>query len=500
MTAQLTPTQSPSYNLSQWQQGYRSLKQEQEYWIDDIEGEIPAALTGTLWRNGPGLLDVNGERIRHPFDGDGMICAITFQAGQAHFRNRYVRTAGYAAEQAAGKILYRGVFGTAKSGGALSNAFDFKFKNIANTQVIYWGKKLLALWEAAAPHRLDPATLETIGLEHFDGQLGADEPFAAHPWIDPHSKFDQGQPTLVNFSIQAGLSFTLTLYELNLAGDVIQKQRYPLPGFAFIHDFVVTPNYCIFFQNPVLFNPLPFLFGLKGAGECIQFQPEQMTKMIVIPRDGKSSPVTYEMQAGFVFHHANAYETEAGFVVDSVCYETLPQVEPGADFLAVDFAKLKPGTLWRFTVDRASGQVAAELKLPRCCEFPTIHPALVGQEYRYTYLAAAHVADGCNAPLQGVVKVDVQTGAETLWSAAPAGFTNEPVFIPRSRPGDTGCYTQVQGNEDDGWLVVLLYDGLKDKSAIVILDAQTMTQVARLNLKHHVPYGLHGTFTPEVFI
>jgi all-trans-8'-apo-beta-carotenal 15,15'-oxygenase len=38
------------------------------------------------------------------------------------------------------------------------------------------------------------------------------------------------------------------------------------------------------------------------------------------------------------------------------------------------------------------------------------------------------------------------------------------------------------------------------RSTIVILDGQSMTQVARLNLKHHVPYGLHGTFTPEVFM
>jgi all-trans-8'-apo-beta-carotenal 15,15'-oxygenase len=500
MTAQLTSPQSSTYNRRQWQQGYRSLKQEFEYWIDDIEGEIPAALTGTLFRNGPATFEVNADRVQHPFDGDGMISAISFKDGRAHFRNRHIQTEAYQAEQKAGKILYRGVFGTQRSGGPLANAFDFKLKNIANTQVIYWGKKLLALWEAAEPHRLDPATLATIGLERFDGKLENGEAFAAHPWIDPHSKFDNGNPTLVNFSITAGLSFTLRLYELNLAGEMIKKQSYPMPGFAFIHDFAVTPNYCIFFQNPVAFNPLPFLFGFKGAGECIKFQPEQMTKMIVVARDGKSDPVTYEMRSGFVFHHANAYETESGLVVDSVCYETLPQVEPGRDFLETDFASLKPGKLWRFTVDRATSKVTPELKVPRCCEFPSIHPALVGQDYRYTYMGAAPLLDGCNAPLQCVVKVDVKTGAETLWSAAPDGFVNEPIFIPRSQPAENGCYTKLEGNEDDGWVVVLIYDGVRDKSAIVILDAQSMTQVARLNLKHHVPYGLHGTFTSEVFI
>ena len=141
---QTSTTQNQTYNLEQWKQGYRSQKQEFDYQITDITGEIPHDLTGTLFRNGPGLLDINDVSVRHPFDGDGMICRISFKDGKAHFLNRYVRTEAYLAEQAAGGFLYRGVFGTQKAGGWLSNAFDLKLKNIANTQVVYWGGKLLA--------------------------------------------------------------------------------------------------------------------------------------------------------------------------------------------------------------------------------------------------------------------------------------------------------------------------------------------------------------------
>ena len=147
-SSNLATTELP-YDLDQWKQGYRSQKQEYNYQITDIEGEIPDGLTGTLFRNGPGLLDINDESVRHPFDGDGMICRISFQNGKAHFMNRFVRTEAYLAEQAAGKFLYRGVFGTQKAGGWMSNMFDVNLKNIANTQVVYWGGKLLALWEAA---------------------------------------------------------------------------------------------------------------------------------------------------------------------------------------------------------------------------------------------------------------------------------------------------------------------------------------------------------------
>jgi all-trans-8'-apo-beta-carotenal 15,15'-oxygenase len=230
------------YHIKQWQKGYESLPQEFDYWIDDVEGQIPAELEGTLFRNGPGLLDVNGQRIHHPFDGDGMICRVAFSNGRAHFCNRFVRTQAYVEEQAAGKILYRGVFGTQKPGGWLANAFDLKLKNIANTNVIYWGDKLLALWEAAEPHQLDPQTLETLGKDYLDGVLHNGDAFAAHPRIDGE--------TLVNFAIKPGLSTTITIYELDSSGKVVQRHAHSVPGFAFIHDFAITPNYCLFFSKP----------------------------------------------------------------------------------------------------------------------------------------------------------------------------------------------------------------------------------------------------------
>ncbi|WP_088893578.1 carotenoid oxygenase family protein [Leptolyngbya ohadii] len=480
-----------SYDLNQWQKGYRSLKQEYDYPIDEIEGQIPAELEGTLFRNGPGLLDINGQQIHHPFDGDGMISAITFQNGRAYYRNRFVRTQAFLEEQQAGKILYRGVFGTQKPGGWMANFMDLRLKNIANTQVIYWGGRLLALWEAAEPHRLDPATLETIGLDYLDGILEPGEAFGAHPRVDPACAFDNGAPCLVNFSIKPkGLSTTITIYELDPAGKLLRKQARSVPGFAFIHDFALTPNYCIFFQNPVDFNPLPFVAGLRGAGQCLEFKGDRPTQALIIPRQGSAPIQTIPIQAGFVFHHANAFEQEGDLFVDSICYDALPSIEPGDDYRQVDFAALAPGQLWRFRFNLAQNSVTRELLESRCCEFPSLHPDREARPYRYVYMGAAHDAIG-NAPLQAVLKLDIQTGERQLWTAAPTGFTGEPVFVPR--PNATA--------EDDGWLLTLIFDAKQERSQLVILNAQDLTQpIARLHLKHHVPYGLHGTFTPECFI
>lgn len=491
VTSDSSERYNASYSRADWQRGYRSLKQEFDYWIDDVEGTIPPELSGTLFRNGPAMLDVNGLRLHHPFDGDGMVCAIALQNGRAHFRNRFVRTQGFQEEQEADTILYRGVFGTQKPGGWLANAFDFRFKNIANTNVIYWGDRLLALWEAAEPHRLDPYTLETLSLDDVNGAVPPGGAFAAHPWIDPACEWNGGIPHLVNFSLKPGLSTTITIYELAPDGMVVSQHAHSVPGFAFIHDFAITPRYCIFFQAPILFNPIPYALGMKTAGQSIQFRQGEPTQIIVIPRDGSEPVKTLSADVGFVFHHANAWEREDGQLeLYSICYDGFPTVEPDTDYLDIDFEAYPPGQLWQFRLDLHQETVQSQTLDRRSCEFPAVHPDRVGRPCRYLYLGATHRETG-NAPLQAIWKVDLETGDRQLWSAAPRGFVGEPIFVPR--PDGTA--------EDDGWVLVLVYNAEGDRSELVILDARDLNRgaIARLSLKHHIPYGLHGNFTSAYF-
>lgn len=489
MTAtQPNPVQTAlSYSREDWVSGYRSQPNEYSYWISDVEGQIPADLEGTLFRNGPGLLEVGGQSVKHPFDGDGMISSIAIQDGRAYFRNRFVRTAGYVAEQQAQKPLYRGVFGTQKPGGPLANAFDLKLKNIANTHIIYWADRLLALWEAAEPHRLDPSTLETLGLDYLNGLIAPGGSFTAHPRVDPGH---HGQPRLVGFSAKPGLSTTITLYELDSDGNPLSQHHHTVPGFAFLHDFALTPNYAIFFQNPVSFGPLPYLLGFKGAAECIRFDPKQPTRIIAIPRNGTDPLRVIPTDSCFVFHHANAFEQDGQIVIDSICYDRFPSLEGSADYRTVDFDQVPAGQLWRFTVDPVAETAQVETLVSRCVEFPTLHPDRMGLPYRHLFIGTAQAPQG-NAPLQALLKLDTHTGETQIWSAAPRGFMGEPLFVPR--PGGNA--------EDDGWVLILLYNAERGCSDLVILDGQEIATgpIARLKLSHHVPYGLHGSFVPQYF-
>ncbi len=81
-----------------------------EYDADKMEviGEIPNDIDGVYVRNTEN--PVHGSiGLYHPFDGDGMIHAISFRDGQAAYHNRLVRTKAFAAEADAGKALWAGI-------------------------------------------------------------------------------------------------------------------------------------------------------------------------------------------------------------------------------------------------------------------------------------------------------------------------------------------------------------------------------------------------------
>ncbi len=77
---------------------------EYDAWDLDVEGRIPDDLNGVYIRNTENPLHPPIERY-HPFDGDGMLHSISFEAGQARYANRFVRTDGLAQELAAGESL-----------------------------------------------------------------------------------------------------------------------------------------------------------------------------------------------------------------------------------------------------------------------------------------------------------------------------------------------------------------------------------------------------------
>ncbi|MBD1193279.1 carotenoid oxygenase family protein [Vulcanococcus sp. Clear-D1] len=485
MTA--APAAAPAYDRADWASAFRNVGVELDgVALTAARGTIPPELEGTLYRNGPGRLERGGHWVHHPFDGDGMITALRFAGGQAELRNRFVRTEGWQAEEAADKFLYRGVFGTQKPGGIAANAFDLRLKNIANTHVVCLGDQLLALWEAAEPHALDPDTLETRGLSRLDGLLKKGEAFSAHPRFDPGH---HGEPRMVTFGVKAGPRSTIRLMEFSSAGTLLADSKHSFKGFAFLHDFAITPNWAVFLQNAVAFNPTGFVLGQKGAAQCLSSKPGEHGQFWLIPRSSGSAagrePLQIAAPEGFVFHHLNAFEEGDELVVDSIYYADFPSIGPDVDFRQVDFESIPEGQLVRCRINLTDGSVTSELLEERTCEFAMVNPARQGLDAHVSWMAVAERERG-NDPLQAIKKLDLRTGDGRVWSAAPRGFVSEPVMVPR--PGATA--------EDDGWVLCLVWNGARCASDLVILDAASMAEVAVLELPLAVPHGLHGSWAP----
>ena len=105
-------------------------------------------------------------------DGDGHIIKFVVDGAsqRAHVSNRFVRTPEYMIEEQEGAIRFRSTFGT-QAPGLINNIGNLKLKNQANTNIQFCGGRLLALWEAGLPFRLNPVTLETEDADLLDGCL-----------------------------------------------------------------------------------------------------------------------------------------------------------------------------------------------------------------------------------------------------------------------------------------------------------------------------------------
>ena len=161
--------------------GWRGVRADALECTARIEGRLPDALRGTLYRNGPAVHERFGLRYRHLFDGDGMVQAFRFDGRGVTHSARVLATPKLIRETEAGRRLLSG-FGTEVDGAlALRRADDI---NPANISVLHHHGELLALWEGGSASVLDRDSLEWRGFKVWGAGLEG-LPFTAHPEVDP---------------------------------------------------------------------------------------------------------------------------------------------------------------------------------------------------------------------------------------------------------------------------------------------------------------------------
>src|SRR5215469_9359759 len=230
----------------------------------EIEGRLPAGLSGTLYRNGPGLYERAGVKKRNLLDGDGMIRATSFAEGKVHFRTRFVRTAKFEAEDKAGRFLHP--TWTTLAPRFWENIPGYPRLGQAGVTAVVKAGLLHAFDEVGLPYGLDPVTLATTGPVDPAKDKGDPEAGKGGP-VDykAHTKTDGETGDWVLIGTRGRVKQELHVLVKDRDGRRRAQLAVPSPrSEAYFHDFFWARPYAVFHLQPALLSPLPMLLGFRS--------------------------------------------------------------------------------------------------------------------------------------------------------------------------------------------------------------------------------------------
>lgn len=467
--------------------GFRTMTQEYSYWCEDIEGKIPQDIRGTFFRNGPGRIQIGNDKFGHWFDGDGMVSAISFDRGRVHYKNRYVRTPKYLKETHKGRVAYRG-FGTMRHGGLLGNLGRAP-ANPANTNIVYHGNKLLALYEGGRPFELEPENLTTVGEYFYDGKLGLQNTFSAHGKVHAKTGYYYNFGIGVAGVTRKGLKSKVDFYKVSPNGRMVKKVAFPVKGsLPFLHDFAITENYAVIVVSSiVMVDMLKCALGMHSIADSTIFDHDQAAQVLVIDLNTMDEVERFEIEPMGVVHFGNAWEDKGDIVFEFIRFDDFAGFDALKNISAAP--KVEGAAFVRYIINRQRGTIRSEPLDVINTEFPTWNINYMGLKNNYTY-SVATLDNGTGSYFNAVLKREHESGKVLCHDFGPGKFTSEAIYIPAADAKQ----------EDDGYLSAVVYDADRDKSDIVVLNAKDLSDVARVKLSHHVPHGFHGFYTPQLFL
>jgi carotenoid cleavage dioxygenase-like enzyme len=244
-----------------------------EITADDLKviGEIPKDLEGAYLRNGPNPIFQPRGRY-HWFDGDGMVHGIEFHDGKATYRNRWIRTEAFAAEQVANRTIWPGLMDRPDPDVPRGAGSDGWLKDSANTDLVFHNGYALALWyQCGLPYKIDPRTLETLGVERFGGKL--ERAVSAHAKVDPVS----GELLFFDYATKPPY---MTYNVVSARGELTHHEPIDLPGSRLPHDMAFTEHYSLLMDLPLFWDPQL----LERKVHKVTYYPELPSRFGILPR------------------------------------------------------------------------------------------------------------------------------------------------------------------------------------------------------------------------
>eukprot|EP01080_Neovahlkampfia_damariscottae_P003634 gene3634-6450_t len=496
--------------------GWRNQPNEFSFYFKDefIQGKLPYDLRGTFSRNGPGFLEVYGTKLKHPIDGDGYICTITFEDGKVAFNSKFVDTYSHKEEKKAQRMLYNGSMGSRAP--TIKNVKPKKkFRDPSHTNVIIWGGKMISCFEFDLPNSLNPQNLITLGRDNLNGGISEINRLSAHFRYD--SKYD----IICSVSFRQGISFMnkkplVQFTEFDRSWNAVRTTRVSIDGLNYIHDLLLTPHYYLVHMTPFVKlgkeEIKDVLTGKKLPGEQMKYYPENPSKMVLIernmhkPLNENPKIIQLDVQPCHIYHFGLCREIqkdngETEITFNACCLPVEFNME-WKDKIFLSNTNDAPGIMNNFKVTLGKENKCEEW-ISKClsnvsCEFPTTHPFRhctreKDIETRYTYIMAAE--PGITIPFKCIIKYDMKMDEIRFWKAE--GVVGEPIFAPK-----LGYSSSKYGDEDDGYVICQHYVVEEERVEFCILDAKKIEDgpICRLKCPYFIPYGFHGTWSPDIYI
>jgi carotenoid cleavage dioxygenase-like enzyme len=250
-----------------------------------------------------------------------------------------------------------------------------------------------------------------------------------------------------------------------------------------VHSFGLTERFFVLMEFPWLVNPLRLALSGRPYAENFRFKPERGTRIFLVDRATGEAAEPIVTDPFFAFHHVNAYDDGGEVVVDVSVYKDASLVEQFyLDRLRAGGA-IDPAELRRFRVDPGAGTVAHERLVDEGIELAQINYEHHNERpYRYAWGIG-----GSDDWTDRIVKADVEARTTSVWRE-PGAYPGEPVFV--GRPD--------QQAEDDGVVLSVVLDGARGTSFLLVLDAADLSELARAEVPHHIPFSFHGRFARAV--
>jgi beta,beta-carotene 9',10'-dioxygenase len=446
----------------------------------ELTGALPTWLSGSLLRTGPAKFEVGPQPMRHWFDGLAMLHRFTIGSGAVSYGNRYLESRSYRAAREQGRIAY-GEFATDPCRSLFRRVQTLFSRgglpDNANINVVKLGERFIAMTETPLPVQFDPLTLEAAQVRPYEvpGELST-----AHPHAD------RGSGAMLNYAAKLGPRNSYRFFEVPAASEGARPAKprvigsLPVREPAYMHSFGLTERWLVLAEFPLVVNPLALALSGRPYIENYRWKPERGTRFTLVDRASGEAVKGFQSEPCFAFHHVNSYEDGEELVVDVCAYPDATVIEDLYLERLRAGKPIAPAALTRFRLHLGERSVKRERLSESEIELPRINYGRCNERpYRHVWGNAS----GPSGWLERVVKIDTHERATLEWTE-PGCYPGEPVFVARPEAE----------REDDGVLLSVVLDAAAGSSFLLVLDAADLSELARAQVPHHIPFSFHGQF------